>query len=83
MKKIYTLIILVLFVFSAKGQQWTNLLQTESPTFFEIQDAFNQYWKPYNVVGGKYIENGIEQKAYGWKQFKRWEWYYFNFTREK
>ena len=75
MKRIYSLIILVLFVFGAKGQHWSSLLQTETPTFFEIQDAFNQYWEPYNLVDGKYTENGIEKKAYVWNQFKRWEWY--------
>ena len=76
MKKIYSFIILVLFVLGAKGQHWSSLLQNETPTFFEIQDAFNEYWKPYNLVDGKYTENGIEKKAYGWKQFKRWEWYW-------
>ncbi len=76
MKKIYIFIVSMLFVFGVKGQHWTGLLQTENPTFFETQDAFNQYWEPYNVVNGKYIENGAEKKAHGWKQFKRWEWFW-------
>ncbi|RKE03409.1 VPS10 domain-containing protein [Marinifilum flexuosum] len=44
-------------------------------TLKDYQEAFNTYWKPYNVNGkGYYYENGVKKKAYGWKQFKRWEW---------
>ncbi|MCH8902697.1 MAG: T9SS type A sorting domain-containing protein [Bacteroidetes bacterium] len=58
------------------SQQGNENTKTENPTFFEIQAAFNDYWKGKNVQGGKYLENGEEKKAYGWKQFKRWEWYW-------
>ena len=76
MKKIYLLTIFLLFINILKAQHWTDLLTSNDPTFFEIQDAFNKYWDPYDVINGRYIENGIEKKAYGWKQFKRWEWYW-------
>jgi photosystem II stability/assembly factor-like uncharacterized protein len=76
MKKIFPIFILLFFTFLASGQQWRASVKSENPTFFKIQKAFNQYWEPYNVVDGKYIENGIEKKAYGWKQFKRWEWFW-------
>ena len=76
MKKLIILTILVLFVSVIQAQNWTNLLKSENPTFFEIQDAFNRYWQPYNVLNGKYTKDGKEKKAYGWKQFKRWEWFW-------
>ncbi|MDQ2180612.1 GEVED domain-containing protein, partial [Marinifilum sp. D714] len=44
-------------------------------TLKDHQKAFNKYWEPFNVNGkGYYYENGVKKKAYGWKQFKRWEW---------
>jgi len=43
MKKLIILTILVLFVSVIQAQNWTNLLKSENPTFFEIQDAFNKY----------------------------------------
>ena len=61
------------------AQQWTdNLPQKSEPyTFYEYQQAFNDFWEPYNVSNGYYIdENGERQKAAGWKLFKRWEWYW-------
>lgn len=56
------------------SQPWmTELLQerlknksnlNEDISFFEIQKAFNNYWKDKPIEKGK-----------GWKQFKRWEWF--------
>ncbi|MCK5080167.1 MAG: hypothetical protein KAR09_09490, partial [Bacteroidales bacterium] len=47
--------------------------------FFKIQREFNEYWAPYNVDNnGYYVENGVRKKAGGWKQFRRWEWYWEN-----
>ncbi len=49
----------------------------ENPTFFEIRKAFNDYWEPYNIDNGYYYDsNGDKIKAPGWKQFKRWEWFW-------
>jgi photosystem II stability/assembly factor-like uncharacterized protein len=45
-------------------------------SFFDIQKEFNDYWGPKDVKGGYYLEDGLEKKATGWKQFKRWEWYW-------
>lgn len=47
-------------------------------TFFTMQKAFYDYWEPYNVENGYYTKNGEKKKAGGWKQFKRWEWYWSN-----
>ncbi|MCL3779594.1 T9SS type A sorting domain-containing protein [Prolixibacteraceae bacterium JC049] len=44
-------------------------------TLKDYQKAFNDYWEPFNVnKKGYYHEKGVKKKAYGWKQFKRWEW---------
>jgi len=51
-----------------QAQDWTKNLpqdkidQPEELTFFEIQQAFNDYWKPSNVKNGYNTENGIEKK---------------------
>ncbi|RLD44447.1 MAG: hypothetical protein DRJ05_01410 [Bacteroidetes bacterium] len=75
--------LLVLFVFlsavSSQAQQAKRGVKkpTTEETFFSIQKNFNDYWEPFNVgKDGYYIENGVRKKAQGWKQFKRWEWYW-------
>ncbi|HEY9114113.1 MAG TPA: GEVED domain-containing protein [Bacteroidales bacterium] len=76
------LFIIGLFPNSMFSQDWIENLpkekidHPEELTFFEIQKAFNDYWEPFNVKNGYYTENGVEKKAPGWKQFKRWEWYW-------
>lgn len=48
------------------AQPWMEGLRyKENPTFFEIQQAFNDFW------AGKTVEKGK-----GFKAFKRWEWYW-------
>lgn len=47
-------------------------------SFFEIQKESNAYWDAKNVENGYYFENGEKVKAAGWKQFKRWEYYWEN-----
>ena len=81
-------IVLVLFLAflilkTTNAQPWTPLLPAEKVktgelTLFDYQKAFNVYWGPKNVEDGFYINNGVKVKAGGWKQFKRWEWYWEN-----
>ncbi|MBC8319271.1 MAG: PKD domain-containing protein [Bacteroidetes bacterium] len=80
---ILLVIILLVITNSFQAQPWNTLLpknkvENGSLTFFDIQKAFNDYWTPKNVVDGYYILNGEKTKAGGWKQFKRWEWYWEN-----
>ncbi|PLX10958.1 MAG: hypothetical protein C0598_09290 [Marinilabiliales bacterium] len=67
--------------FSAFSQEWKESLPQDREaqsqlTFFDYQKAFNDYWEPFNVEEGYYTINGEKKKAAGWKQFKRWEWYW-------
>ncbi len=82
--KLRTLFYFVVFMFLQQfvsAQAWIELLpkgkDASELTFFDYQKAFNDYWKPYNVKGGYYFDSkGEKFKAPGWKQFKRWEWYW-------
>lgn len=82
MKKINSLLLMILFAGTLTAQNWTvNLPQGKAEsgdlTFYEIQKAFNDYWEPYKVEeNGYYTENGEKKKAVGWKQFRRWEYYW-------
>ena len=59
------------------AQHWTSSITSDQPTFHEIQQAFNDHWAPYDVKDGWYVDqDGVRSKAPGWKQFKRWEWYW-------
>jgi photosystem II stability/assembly factor-like uncharacterized protein len=56
---------LLLSTFASNAQQYTDLIEKSDPTFYEIQSAFNTFW-----------ENKTPGKGSGYKQFKRWEWYW-------
>ena len=80
-KILFILIYLSFSAFFYSQQNSTNTLPTTPGevkllTLPEIQKAFNDYWAPYDVKAGYYIENGEKKKAAGWKLFKRWEWYW-------
>ena len=81
----YCLVILLMFGASVYSQPWTESLPTDKEakanlTLFDYQEAFNNYWAPFNVEKGYYLpvsaQVGEKQKAGGWKQFKRWEWFW-------
>lgn len=81
MKKISLLLLGLVFGLFVNAQQWTRNLPTEKAssahTFFDYQKAFYSYWESYNVKGGFYFDKeGNKLKAPGWKQFKRWEYYW-------
>lgn len=86
MKNLTTILLVFLLIMGAvslQAQPWNSLLpkakiENNSLTFFDIQKAFNDYWTPKNVGDGYYYLNGVRTKAGGWKQFKRWEWYWEN-----
>jgi photosystem II stability/assembly factor-like uncharacterized protein len=63
MKKV--LLIAALFAFSTgiNGQHWQRMMQEPGHNFYDIQKAFNEYWKDKDVT----------EKGNGYKPFKRWE----------
>ena len=79
MKRLLSVILLFVLASPLFSQPWiTNLPQGKSKgqlTFTDYTNAFGQYWAPYHVDRGFYNLNGIQTKATGWKQFKRWEYY--------
>ncbi|MDQ1266342.1 MAG: hypothetical protein QG635_1494, partial [Bacteroidota bacterium] len=51
----------------AISQPWYDTLSTtKKNNFYEIQKSFQNYWK----------DKDHTQKGKGWKQFKRWEWFW-------
>jgi PKD repeat protein len=69
------------FVQPADAQHWAETLPHDREakaklTLYDYQNAFYNYWEPYHVENGYYFVNGKKQKAGGWKQFKRWEWFW-------
>lgn len=79
MKKYLLLLSIVLAMNTLSiGQEWLqNLPENKKEnelSFFDYQNAFEEYWAPFNVVNGYYLEEGEKVKAAGWKQYKRWEW---------
>ena len=63
--KLFVLIALTIFTQGLEAQPWIENVKSENPTFQDIQKSFYDYWKD------KTIEKGT-----GYKQFKRWEWYW-------
>lgn len=65
MKKILVLAVLSFFFLpKSQAQPFAEMMESGKHNFFEIQDAFYEYWgnKPY-------------ERGKGYKQFKRWEYF--------
>lgn len=60
----FAFLIICCFSISIYAQSWFPN-EVQNPNFYEIQRNFNAFWE------GKKIEKGK-----GYKQFKRWEWYW-------
>lgn len=70
MKKINILILILMVAASANAQKWKEGLKTtENPSFYEVQRTFNQYWSDKS-------DEQKSKKGSGYKQFKRFEWYW-------
>ena len=63
--KILFVISLFVLTFRVNAQPWMENVKSDRPTLQEIQKVFYDYWKDKTVEKGK-----------GYKQFKRWEWYW-------
>ncbi|WP_462281437.1 VPS10 domain-containing protein [Salinivirga cyanobacteriivorans] len=81
MKRISLLLTGLFMAVFLSAQPWTQNLPADKSsgelTLFDYQKAFEAYWEAYDLKDGYIINsNGEKQKAPGWKQFKRWEWYW-------
>ncbi|MBL0102098.1 MAG: hypothetical protein IPP49_20375 [Saprospiraceae bacterium] len=63
MTRLFYILFLIVYIHKVHAQPW--LSDGGSHNFFTIQKEFNDYWQNKTVERGK-----------GWKQFKRWEWYW-------
>ncbi|MFP4543561.1 MAG: VPS10 domain-containing protein [Candidatus Kapaibacterium sp.] len=69
--KLFKLFIVVFMILPASGllaQHWYDqeMIFGENANFHAIQNRFYDYWK----------ERDSTEKGKGWKQFKRWEWFW-------
>ncbi|MFA5417482.1 MAG: PKD domain-containing protein [Bacteroidales bacterium] len=81
MKKSFLLILGILLFNLVHPQEWTIKLEEKRKlnhelTFFDYQDAFYEWCEEKKVQEGFIDNNGVKEKVSGWKQFKRWEWYW-------
>jgi photosystem II stability/assembly factor-like uncharacterized protein len=80
MKIFHAILFYLCFSVVSYGQVWDKYLPENKKAtdlrFSDYQNAFNAYLDVYQVVNGKYTDrDGQNQRAGGWKQFKRWEWF--------
>ncbi len=82
MKKLIGIVLLIGLALSVNGQPWLQELEklrrekSSELTLHDFQHAFYNYWDDRDVQNGIFMEDGVRKKAPGWKQFKRWEWYW-------
>ncbi len=65
LKKILPILLLLFLGSIATAQPWNANITNPNATFFDIQNAFNDYWKDKTPGKGE-----------GYSAFKRWEWYW-------
>ncbi len=69
-KSTSVIIIFLFFNTILSAQEWMkNIPNKKDATFYDIQKAFNDYWK--NETPSAYEQNNKEEGGY--QQFKRWE----------
>ncbi|MFT5278925.1 MAG: photosystem II stability/assembly factor-like uncharacterized protein [Bacteroidia bacterium] len=61
--RIVTTLIITAISTSAFAQDWVEMIGQPDANFYEVQEAFNEYWEQ------------TEGEGLGYKQYKRWEWF--------
>ena len=69
--RILTTLIVTIISSVSFAQEWVDLIAQPDANFYEVQDAFNEYWEQTDG-------NGL-----GYKQYKRWEWFMENRVDEE
>jgi photosystem II stability/assembly factor-like uncharacterized protein len=80
MKHFGILVTILWLSFSGIAQDWKQNLPEknagEQYSYFDYCNAFDAYWNPKQVNNkGRYLKDGVEKKAPGWKQFNRWAYF--------
>lgn len=65
MKKVSTLLLIILSANFINAQPWSANLKIGNPNFFDVQNSFSTYW-----------EGKIPGRGEGYSAFKRWEWFW-------
>ena len=79
MIKKFIILIIILGIFNGYSFSQTNLISEKKenilkeldylkkPNFYQTRDIYDQHWKNFDL-----------EKPAGWKQFKRWEYFWEN-----
>ena len=70
-RTLLSIMTMVLLWSSAQAQDWVDKMNDPNASFKEVQDAFNSQWR-----------NRSYEKGHGYKQFKRWEYYWSSYLNE-
>jgi len=75
--RLFITLFLIFFLNSIYSQAWNDIEPGQSRnsnrSFHDFQESFEKHWEGKEIENGYYFENGKKEKAYGWKQFRRWE----------
>jgi PKD repeat protein len=72
----HTLLLLAVLILPsiAHSQDWVSKMQDPNTNYFEVRDAFQEYYD--NYVQTYRQQHGVEPaRVPGHKQFRRWEWF--------
>ncbi|MFO8234015.1 MAG: T9SS type A sorting domain-containing protein [Bacteroidales bacterium] len=79
MKRLCFLALSMFLTQSSLAQPWIDNLDKKKlgeATFYDIQNSFYDYWESQEAEDRYYYGDGKKKKVGGWKQFKRWEWFW-------
>src|SRR5688572_25905173 len=62
-----------LFPSFLSGQDWVTKMHDPNTNYFEVRDAFNDYYNEY-VATYRQMNGAAPAKVPGYKIYKRWEW---------
>ena len=64
-------IFITLTSLNVNAQDWLTKTGDDKVNFYDIQKKFSDFWKDKNIT-----RTTPKNKRVGWKQFKRWEWFW-------
>ena len=80
MKRLFFTLLLGAFIMNMNAQPWKQYFNNEKApeeiTLDDYRDAFYSWVKDNEIVDGKKLVDGQWVKVPGYKQFRRWEYYW-------